>query len=49
MVGDIILSVNGKPVETAERALKVLGEKGAAPCALVIAGALVTIDQTCTC
>jgi len=51
VVGDIILAVNGKPVETAERALKELGLKDAAnkPCDLVVAGALVTIDPATTC
>lgn len=51
VVGDIILSVNGKPVETAERALKELGAKDAAlkPCDLVVAGALLTIDPATTC
>jgi len=48
-VGDLILSVNGSPIETAEKGLRALNERGAAPCLLVVAGALVEVDTPCTC
>ena len=48
-VGDLILSVNGRPIETAEKGLHALSEKDAAPCRLVVAGALVEGDTHCTC
>ena len=48
-VGDLILSVNGRPVETAEKAMRALSERDAAPCVLVVAGALVEVDTTRTC